>query len=94
MVVGDDGDEEQCGACVSSFWYGKGKTFCAAHRAAWNKSKAEAEDAEEPSYISEMDEVLGARYCEPSKMKPRAIQRLQKDRAAALCTGHFHPGWL
>ena len=46
MVVDDDGDEEECGVCISSCWYGKGKTFCASHRAAWQKSKAQAEDAD------------------------------------------------
>ena len=28
----------------------------------WQKSKAQAEDAEEPSYVSKADEVLGARW--------------------------------
>ena len=60
MVVNDDGgEEEECGVCTSSYWYGKGKTFCASHRAAWNKSKAQVDDAADPSYISEMDDVLG-----------------------------------
>ena len=92
MVCDDDGDEEQCGACVSSFWYGKGKTFCAAHRAAWQKSKAQAEDAEEPSYVSEADEVVGARYCEPSMMKPAERFNDVKKTALQLCVqGTFIP---
>ena len=71
---------------------GQDYTFCAAHRAAWNKSKAEAEDAEEPSYISEMDEVLGARYCEPSKMKPAERFNDVKKTVLQLCVqGTFIP---
>ena len=85
IVVGDDGKDEQCGACVSSFWYGKGKTFCAAHRAAWQKSKAQAEDAEELSYVSEVDEMLGSRYCEPSMMKPAEKFNDVKKSTLQLC---------
>ena len=92
MVIGDDGDEEQCNVCISSCWYGKGKTFCAAHRAAWQKSKAQVDDAEEPSYISEMDDVLGARYCEPSKMKPAERYNDVKKSTLQLCVqGTFVP---
>lgn len=92
MVFDDDGDEVQCGVCISSFWYGKGKTFCASHRTAWKKSTAEAEEAEEPSYVSEVDVVVGARYCEPSKMK--AAERFNdiKINALQLCVqGTFVP---
>ena len=92
MVINDDDEEEQCGVCTSSCWYGKGKTFCASHRAAWNKSKAQADDAEEPSYISEMDDVLGARYCEPSKMKPAERFNDVKKTVLQLCVqGTFIP---
>ena len=92
MVVGDDGDNEQCGVCISSWWYGKGKTFCASHRAAWQKSRAQEEDAEEPSYVSEVDEVLGARFCEPSKMKPADKYNDVKKTALQLCVqGTFIP---
>ena len=56
--MGDDGDEEQCNVCISSCWYGKGKTFCAAHRTAWKKSTAQADNAAEPTYIAEMDDVV------------------------------------
>jgi hypothetical protein len=71
-VVDDDaeGGTRECGRSVSSCWYVKGKLYCASHRTAWNKSKALADDAEEPSYLDDMTEVIGTRYCEPSKMKP------------------------
>ena len=92
MVVDDDGDEEECGVCISSCWYGKGKTFCASHRAAWQKSKAQAEDAEEPSYVSEADEVLGARYCEPSMMKaPERFNDVKKTALQLCVQGTFIP---
>ena len=61
-----------CGVDLSSFWYGKrGAKFCASHRAAWEKSKngALAGNEEEPSELTEMDQLLGTRYCEPAKMK-------------------------
>ena len=92
MVVGDDGEDEQCGVCISSFWYGKGKTFCAAHRAAWQKSKAQPDDAEDPAYVSVVDEVLGSRYCEPANMKPAEKYNDVKKTALQLCVqGTFVP---
>ena len=91
-TLDDDGDEVQCGVSSSSFWYGKGKTFCASHRAAWNKSKAEADQGEEPSYITDMEDVLGARFCEPSKMKPAERYNDVKKAAVQLCVqGSFVP---
>ena len=92
LVCDEDGDEGQCGVYTSSCWYGKGKTFCASHRTAWKKSTAQAEDAEEPSYISEVDDVLGARYCEPSKMKPAERFNDVRKTVLQLCVqGTFVP---
>ena len=82
-----------CAFPHSSFWYGKGKTFCAAHRTAWQKSKAQAEDAEVPSYVSEADdEVLGARYCEPSMMMaPERFNEVKKTALHLCVQGTFIP---
>ena len=92
VVMGDDGDEEQCNVCISSCWYGKGKTFCAAHRTAWKKSTAQADNAAEPTYIAEMDDVVGARYCEPRDMKPPERYNDIEKRTLQLCVqGTFVP---
>ena len=70
----------------SSTWYGKaGHQFCGSHRAAWNRWKAisGAEvDEEEPRYLTEMDELLGTRYCEPTKMK--ADERFNEVKKSTL----------
>jgi hypothetical protein len=84
MVINDDDEEEQCGVCTSSCWYGKGKTFCASHRAAWNKSKAQADDAEEPSYISEMDDVLDVPPELVSEADKWTKTQADRDRSARL----------
>jgi hypothetical protein len=63
-----------CHEGLSSTWYGKsGHQFCGSHRAAWNRWKKEhgvEQEEEEPRYLTEMDELLGTRYCEPAEMKP------------------------
>jgi hypothetical protein len=62
-----------CHEGLSSTWYGKsGHQFCGSHRAAWNRWKKEhgvEQEEEEPRYLTEMDELLGTRYCEPAEMK-------------------------
>ena len=64
----------------------------ASHCAVWNKSKAQVDDAADPSYISEMDDVLGARYCEPSNMKPAERFNDVKKTVLQLCVqGTFIP---
>lgn len=93
-VVDDDaeGGTRECGRSVSSCWYGKGKLYCASHRTAWNKSKAQADDAEEPSYLDDMTEVIGTRYCEPSKMKPAEKYNSIKKTSLQFCVqGTFIP---
>ena len=93
-VVDDDaeGGTRECGRSVSSCWYGKGKLYCASHRTAWNKSKAQADDAEEPSYLDDMIEVIGTRYCEPSKMKPAEKYNSIKKTSLQFCVqGTFIP---
>ena len=59
---------------VSSTWYGKrGHQFCSSHRAAWLKWRREGggdeEDEEQPRYLTEMNELLGSRFCDPTTMK-------------------------
>ena len=50
------------------------------------------EDAEEPSYIDEADEVLGTQYCEPNIMKPAKKFNDVKKSALQLCVlGTFIP---
>jgi hypothetical protein len=91
-VVDDaaEGVTRECGRCVSSCWYGKGKLYCASHRTAWNKSKAQADDAEEPSYLDDMTEIIGTRYCEPSKMK--LAEKYNSIKKTSLCVqGTFIP---
>ena len=69
-------EENEDGLCgyegQSSTWYGKrGHQFCGSHRAAWLHWRASGagEESEEPQrYLTEMDELLGARYCDPDKM--------------------------
>ena len=93
-VVDDDaeGGTRECGRSVSSCWYGKGKLYCASHRTAWNKSKAQADDAEEPSYLDDMIEVIGTRYCEPSKIKPAGKYNSIKKTSLQFCVqGTFIP---
>ena len=71
---GGDGEGSICGVTESTCWYGKrGHQFCSSHRAAWNhwKKSGAVEDDEEPSALTEIDTLLGTRYCEPSKMKPK-----------------------
>ena len=73
MVQAEDGGElEPCGCTVSSCWYGVGKTHCASHRAAWKRSRlgSDSASAESTSFCTEIDDVLGVRFCDPSKMKP------------------------
>ena len=79
-------------------WQGQ-DFLCCSPRCVWQKSKAQVDDAEEPSYISEMDDVLGARYCEPSKMKPAERYNDVEKSTLQLCVqGTFIPdgstGWL
>ena len=54
--------------------------------------KAQAEDAEQPSYVSEADEVLGARYREPSMMKaPERFNDVKKTALQLCVQGTFIP---
>ena len=73
-VVGeeDDGSPQLCGETWSTCWYGKkGKKFCAGHRAAWNhwRHSGDADEEVEHSTLTDVDELLGVRYCEPITMK-------------------------
>ena len=66
-------DGTLCGETLSTFWYGKsrqGVHFCSNHRAAWEQFKLNgtAEKADEATVLTEVDELLGTRYCEPSRM--------------------------
>ena len=60
------------GECCT--WYGKaGHQFCSSHRAAWYHWKQREEggaaaDGEPQRYLTQMDELLGTRYCDPTKM--------------------------
>ena len=66
-----------CGQTLSSCWYGaarEGIHFCSSHRAAWKDFKrngAATEQSEEATVLTVVDELLGTRYCEPSRMKPK-----------------------
>ena len=85
----------RCGVTVSSFWYGKrGNKFCASHRAAWNrfrKGGETQEDDEEPSVLTEMDELLGTRYCEPVKMKRKErYNEVEKNELQFCVQGTFN----
>ena len=69
-------DDNEGGICgyegLSSTWYGRrGNQFCGSHRAAWLKWRRDEgnyDDHEDPSCLTSIGEILGARYCEPSKM--------------------------
>ena len=71
----EDGEEGgECGKTWSSQWYGKrGHQFCSSHRAAWqhwrNESGAGKDGDEQPSNLTEMSDLLGTRFCEPSVME-------------------------
>ena len=96
-----DAEGNEDGICghegESSTWYGKRPhQFCGSHRAAWEKWKREAFDAvdaeEEPTYLTQMEAMLGARYCEPSKMKnPEKYNTVKKDVLQYLVQGTFTP---
>lgn len=73
----EDNEDGICGyEGMSSTWYGKqGHQFCGSHRSAWKHWQEEHSAGrdgheEEPRYLTEMDELLGSRFCDPSKMKP------------------------
>ena len=70
-------EENEDGICgyegESSTWYGKaGCQFCSSHRAAWLhwRKEGDKQDDEPSRYLSEMDALLGTRYCDPTKMGP------------------------
>lgn len=94
-VVDEDG--AICGhEGLSSTWYGKrGHQFCGSHRAAWMRWRASNDDAEEgedPSYLTEMESLLGVRYCEPSMMKDAEKFNDVKKNALQFCVqGTFTP---
>ena len=63
-----------CGEMMSSCWYGQGKLgvhFCSNHRAAWEdfRRNGATEKADEATTLTEVDELLGSWYCEPSRME-------------------------
>jgi len=66
-----------CGQTWSTCWYGaarKGIHFCSHHRRAFEASKqngAATEEAEDATELAQVDELLGTRYCEPSRMQPK-----------------------
>ena len=65
-----------CGETLSSCWYGKARQgihFCSIHRAAWKdiRRHGATEAAEEATVLTEADEFLGTRYCEPSRMESK-----------------------
>ena len=73
---------------------GMARASCIVHLTAlrWNKSKAQADDAEEPNYLDDMTEVIGTRYCEPSKMKPAEKYNSIKRTSLQFCVqGTFIP---
>ena len=79
-------EDNEGGICgyegLSSTWYGRrGNQFCGSHRAAWLKWRRDEgnyDDHEDPSYLSSIGEILGTRYCEPSKMAGRTQRRARK----------------
>ena len=69
-------DNTLCGETWSSCWYGKarqGVHFCSNHRAAWQQFRLNGatEEADEATVLTEVDELLGTRYCEPSRMQSK-----------------------
>ena len=91
-----DGEEQQCGVTTSTSWYGKrGFQFCASHRAAWNhwkadQSAAKEDDGEEPNYLTSMVDLVGTRFCEPSKMaKPARYNDIKKSALQFCVQGEF-----
>ena len=92
-------EENSDGICgfegQSSTWYGKrGHQFCGSHRAAWVRwcKESGAEEEEAPSYLTEMDTLLGTRYCEPSKMKAaEKYNDVEKSSVEYCVQGTFTP---
>ena len=69
----DAEDNTLCGETWSTCWYGKTKKgvhFCSSHRGAWEQFKLNgtAEKADEATALTEVHDLLGTRYCEPSRM--------------------------
>jgi len=85
-----------CGGTRSSCWYGKrDHQFCALHRTAWNRFRQHGatEEAEEATALTEVDAVLGTRYCEPSRMKPKQRRNeVKKDTLQFCVQGTFNCG--
>ena len=86
----EDGEGGICGyEGLSSTWYGKrGRQFCGSHRAAWEHDRNDGDAAqgeEDASFVSEMDVLLGSRYCEPTKMSAPQKYNDVKTDALQLC---------
>ena len=82
-------DGTLCGETLSTFWYGKsrqGVHFCSNHRAAWEQFKLNgtAEKADETTALTMVDELLGTRYCEPSRMARKQRRNKVEKGASTL----------
>ena len=91
----DDNEDGICGfEGVCSTWYGKaGHQFCSSHRAAWTRWRKEGytdADVEQPSYLTSMEDLLGTRFCEPSKMDaPARYNDIDKTELEFCVQGTF-----
>ena len=72
---------------MSTCWYGKrGRHhFCSSHRAAWERWRKD-DDAEEDEerYVTDMNELLGTRNCEPSHSQMKAPEKYNDVKKNAL----------
>ena len=85
----DAEDNTLCGETWSTCWYGKAKQgvhFCSSHRRAWEQFKLNgtAEKADEATALTEVDELLGTRYCEPSRMARKQRRNKVEKGASTL----------
>ena len=83
-------DNTLCGETWSSCWYGKarqGVHFCSNHRAAWQQFRLNGATvrADEATVLTEVDELLGTRYCEPSRMQPKQRRNEVGKSALQFC---------
>merc|ERR1711865_325007 len=85
----DAEDNTLCGETWSTCWYGKTKKgvhFCSSHRGAWEQFKLNgtAEKADEATALTEVHDLLGTRYCEPSRMARKQRRNKVEKGASTL----------